>query len=143
MSTANIKKIFIADPEVTTKVLQDEFCSLPDFFVAQVNKGQYSALDMLYELKYDIDVAIISLIQPRGDGISLTEEIRRNELFRHLPHPIDIYWITERAIGDSDTDVLVKARDDNKVRGVFVRPCGIGDVVRSIVSGAPDKDVNE
>lgn len=122
--------LFLADPGASFKFLQNEFGQLPNFNIVRASKGQFSALDLLYECEYDFDAALISLIQPRGDGITLTEELRKGERIRNRPRPIDVYWISEREINESNTaDSLVIAKTLNDVKGVFVKPLELKEII--------------
>ncbi len=105
----------------------------PNIIVYRTHKGQYSALDGLHELDYAVDAIIIDLILPRGDGISLTEEIRRNEALRKKQPPIPIWWVTDVEFDPEDPlHPFAKLYKANHVSGLFFKPVDPVKIIWSV-----------
>lgn len=90
-------------------------------------EGGISALKQLSRIHYKVEAIIIDLMLGDMDGVTLTEQIRRNESIRSLEYPILIFWFT----GYDMNATLLKAKTDLKVTEIFIKPM------------APDKLLNQ
>jgi CheY-like chemotaxis protein len=80
--------------------------------------GSISAQKHLKKIDYDVDAAIIDLALEDGDGVTLTETIRRNESIRSIQKPCLIFWFT----GYPMSETLEKWKDELGVTEIFTKP---------------------
>ena len=80
--------------------------------------GSLSAQKHLKKIDYNIDAAILDLALEDGDGISLTEIIRRNESMRSLEKGCKIFWFTGYPINKT----LERLKTELKVTEIFMKP---------------------
>ena len=98
-----------------------------------VRKGGLSALQFLHELNYDVDAVILDLSMPDMDGITLTEQIRRNEGLRSKQTPIRIFWFTGWEFdADNPADTIMLAKQENHVEEIFKKPIPPVDLVTEV-----------
>jgi CheY-like chemotaxis protein len=91
-------------------------------FIA-IENGGISALGKLAKMNYDVDAIVTDLAMRDMDGITLTEQIRRNEKIRRKERPIDIYWFTGYDYDSNDpNDPITRASNMNEIKKVFVKP---------------------
>lgn len=80
--------------------------------------GSLRAQKWLKKLDYDMDAAVIDLALDDGDGVSLTEIIRRQESIRSIEKGCMIFWFTGWPI----TQTLETMQKDLGVTAIFRKP---------------------
>jgi DNA-binding response OmpR family regulator len=80
--------------------------------------GSLSAQKHMKKINYDVDACILDLALEDGDGISLTEIIRRNESIRSIEKECLIFWFTGYPI----TKTLETMKAELRVTEIFMKP---------------------
>lgn len=107
--------------------------------LALIQNGGQSALKKLAMLDYNVDAIITDLAMSDMDGITLTEQIRRQERIRRAPRPIDIYWFTGFGYRpDDDHDPITIAAKSLDVKKVFAKPYDVLEIVNEVKQAAED-----
>jgi CheY-like chemotaxis protein len=66
-----------------------------------------------------VDVAILDLMLPVIDGLTIAEEIRTNEEIRLIEPPIKIVFLTAAEI----TDAVKRIAERTRVEQIYTKPC--------------------
>lgn len=98
-----------------------------------IRKGGTSALEFLYDVKYDVDVVVTDLMMAGMDGITLTQLIRAGEVIARPKPPIEIYWMTGWPYDSSNpNDPVMIAAKASGVRKIYTKPYSIIDVIDEV-----------
>jgi CheY-like chemotaxis protein len=125
-------RIMFVDNDLDYLEMVEHAAAASDTFVAIQNGGQ-SALSKLALMNYQVDAVVTDLAMSDMDGITLTEQVRRQERIRRAARPIDIYWFT--GFGwhpDDENDPITKAAKDLGVKKVFTKPYDVMDIVEEV-----------
>lgn len=108
--------------------------------IACIENGGISALGKLSKMKYQLDAMITDLAMTDMDGITLTEQVRKNERIRRSK-PIDIYWFTGFWYDQEDpNDPIVKAASDLGVKKIFTKPYSVMDIIDEVKQMTVERD---
>jgi CheY-like chemotaxis protein len=125
-------RIMFVDDDLEMEPLYQYACRVNDLIFA-VKGGGLSALRHLNDINYDIDAVILDLSMPDMDGITLTENIRRNESIRSKAVPIRIFWFTGHPFDiDNPVDPITLAMNENQVEEIFTKPLAPVDLVTRV-----------
>jgi CheY-like chemotaxis protein len=107
--------------------------------LALIQNGGQSALAKLAMLNYQVDAVITDLAMSDMDGITLTEQVRRQERIRRSPRPIDIYWFTGFGYHpDDENDPITQAAANLGVKKVFTKPYDVLEIVAEVKKETED-----
>lgn len=139
-STAPVNKVRImfVDNDFDYLEMVEHAAAVSDTLALIQNGGQ-SALSKLALLNYQVDAIVTDLAMSDMDGITLTEQIRRQERIRRSARPIDIYWFTGfgYAPGD-DNDPITQAARNLGVVKVFTKPYDVLEIVNEVKQTTED-----
>lgn len=111
-------RILFADDDLDLLRLVEHCGGTPDTIIT--NSGGLTALRSLDALNYEVDAAILDLSMPDRDGVSVTQDIRREESIRSKAHPMRIFWLTGVDVVNDPT--LMDAKEKYHVQEVFIKP---------------------
>jgi CheY-like chemotaxis protein len=101
-------------------------------FIA-IENGGISALGKLAKMNYEVDAIVTDLAMRDMDGITLTEQIRRNENIRRTARQIDIYWFTGYDYDAKDpNDPIARGIIQNNVKKVFTKPYAVTSIFEEV-----------
>ena len=80
--------------------------------------GSLSAQKHLKKIEYDVDACVLDLALEDGDGITLTEIIRRNESMRSIEKGCLIFWFTGYPVNAT----LERLKAELRVTEIFLKP---------------------
>lgn len=127
-------RLMFVDDDVDMIPLYEMIGRIDDTLIT-VRKGGLSALSFLHDLNYEVDAVILDLSMPDMDGITLTEQIRRNESLRGKRTPIAIFWFTGWEYdADNPADPIALAKEENKVEKIFRKPIAATDILHEVKS---------
>jgi CheY-like chemotaxis protein len=111
------------DPNVRTLW---EFTKTSDDAIFIMSSG-ISALRQLNQIDYDVEAVIIDLMLPDIDGMTVTENIRRNESIRNV-EPCMIFWFT----GYDVNETLERARQEYDVAAIYQKPMDLAELIVAV-----------
>lgn len=86
-----------------------------------------------YLNKTPVDVVVLDLRLPILDGLTIAEEIRRNEEIHLIQPPVEMAFLT----GAEVSDAVKRVADRTHVRQIFQKPFDYQKLFREIKSWAP------
>lgn len=90
--------------------------------VIAIKRGGISALQFLNDINYEVDAIITDLAMGDMDGITLTEQIRKNEIIRQID-PLPVFWFTGWKINfEDECDPIIIESKRLQVRHIFIKP---------------------
>lgn len=126
------KRIMIVDDDLDMAPLYEYAGNVSDLIFA-IKGGGLSALRHLNDINYDVDAVIIDLSMPDMDGLTLTEQIRRNESLRSKAAPIRIFWFTGWPFNpDNPVDPITLAKADCNVERIFTKPATPMEIINEV-----------
>lgn len=126
------KRIMFVDDDLDSLEMYELAAAVPDTIIA-IKRGALSALRFLNELNYDVDAVILDLSMPDMDGLTLTQQIRRNENLRSKQRPIQIYWFTGWPFDENNPDdPITLAKNECKVSRVFTKPHDATEIIYEV-----------
>lgn len=122
----------VVDDDLSTLPLYEHVAKSDDTIIT-IQKGGLSALRFLDSINYDVDAVIVDLSMPDMDGITLSQEIRRQEHLRSINHPVMIVWFTGWQFNPDDpNDPLLVAQAEYDVKKICRKPCLPIDLIREV-----------
>lgn len=112
-------RIMVVDDSLEEVRMLEYLASVDDTVIA-IRRGGISALEFLHRLDYEIHGVITDLSMPDMDGITLTEQIRRQERLRSKLIPIKIIWYTGWDYDENDeNDPIIEAKNKLGVLRIY------------------------
>lgn len=134
-------RIMVVDDKIE-QLKMVEYASRVTETLIIIKKGGPSALEMLHEIDYEVDAVIADLSMPVMDGITFTEQVRRQEKIRAKRVPIEFFWFTGFPFdAKNEFDPIMMAKKDNNVHKIFLKPHDAVDLIEQVKTILEDREV--
>ena len=112
-----MKVLLVDDQPDTRKLTEVYFQNEPDVEFVSLASGA-EALTYLSENDTDVDAVLLDLAMPTLDGLTIAEEIRRNENLHPRGKPVKLAFFTARSIDPP----IERVKEQCNVERIFLKP---------------------